>query len=251
MRKNELEFYDNVGNWDFSMIDYEKEILTDWDYYKKISENVDEHSLCLDLGTGAGENVLKHYPKVGMVIATDFSKEMIKTANQNLKKYPTKNVKFIMMDNLNITFPKNIFDLVSARHTIIDAYQIHNCLRENGTLVIRGVDKDDCLEIKKLFKRGQGQYDTISISDLDYANLKEAGFRNIEKVEIVVNEYYKTEKNLMALLLKTPILERVNKNNEKEILPIEKDLFDEYVKQFKTDRGILLKRLYYGITANK
>ena len=55
----------------------------------------------------------------------------------------------------------------------------------------------------------------------------------------------------MALLLKTPILERVNKNNEKEIMPIEKDLFDEYVKQFKTDRGILLKRLYYGITANK
>ena len=105
------------------------------------------------------------------------------------------------------------------------------------------------MEIKKLFKRGQGQYDTISISDLDYENLKEAGFRNIEKVEIVVNEYYKTEKNLMALLLKTPILERVNKNNEKEIMPIE--LFDEYVKQFKTDRGILLKRLYYGITANK
>ena len=59
MRKNELEFYENAGNW-------------------------------------------------------DFLKEMIKTANQNLKKYPTKNVKFIMMYNLNITFPKNTSDLVSA-----------------------------------------------------------------------------------------------------------------------------------------
>ena len=251
MRKNELEFYNKVGNWDFSKINYEKEIITNWDYYEKIRENVDENSLCLDLGTGAGENVLKHYPTVGMLIATDFSAEMIKNAKENIKKYPRKNIKFILMDNLNITFPENTFDLISARHTIIDAYQIYKCLRKNGTLVIRGVDKNDCLELKKIFGRGQGQDDYISISDLDYANLKEAGFSNVEKVEIRVNEYYKTKEDLMALLLKTPILERISKNNEKEMLPIEQDLFDKYVKQFNTKRGILLKRLYYGIIAKK
>ncbi len=247
----ESEFYDKLKNWDFSMINYEKEIKTDWGYYKKIAENVNEHSLCLDLGTGAGENVLKHYPEVGMLIATDLSNEMIKTAKQNLKKYPNKNIKFLTMDSLKITFPANIFDLISARHTIIDAYQIHRCLREGGTLVIRGVDKNDCLELKKIFGRGQGLNDEIAISDLDYANIKEAGFKNIQKVEIIIDEYYKTKEDLMALLLKTPILEKTHPNNEKEILPIEKDLFDEYVEKFSTPRGILLERLYYGIKATK
>lgn len=245
--KKDLEFYDNIGNWDFSMINVEEEIITNWNYFEKIAENVDEHSLCLDIGTGAGERVLTSYPKVGMIIATDFSKEMIKTANENLKKHPEKNVKFIRMDNLKMTFPNNLFDLVSARHTIIDAYQIYNCLKEGGTLVIRGVDKNDCLELKQVFGRGQGQYDEIAISDLDYANLKEAGFRDVQKVKIFINEYYKTEKDLMALLLKTPILENSNKEN----LPIEQDLFNEYVKKYKTERGILLKRNYYGITAKK
>ena len=236
MKKDELEFYENLG---------------DWDFYKKIAENTDEKSLCLDLGCGGGEKVLKSYPEVGMVVATDFSPEMVKTANENLKDYPEKRAKFFVMDNLKMTFPNGMFDLVSARHTIIDCYQIRECLKEGGTIVIRGVDKGDCSELKQIFGRGQGEYDEIGISDLDYANLREAGFKDIEKVEIPINEYYKTEQDLMALLLKTPILERENEEAEMEMPPIEEDLFDEYVRRFKTERGILLKRKYYGIIAKK
>ncbi len=251
MKKDELEFYENVRDWDFSMIKYEKEELTDWDFYKKIEENTNEKSLCLDLGCGGGENVLKKYPNVGMVIGTDFSPEMVKTANENLKAYPEKRVKFLVMDNLKMTFPNGMFDLVSARHTITDAYQIRECLKDGGVLIVRGIDKDDCLELKKIFGRGQGMYDKIAISDLDYGNMRGAGFSEIEKVEILVNEYYQTEADLMALLLKTPILERNTEKGEMEMPPIEKELFDEYVKKFKTERGILLKRKYYGIIAKK
>lgn len=251
MKKDELEFYENVGDWDFSMIKCEEEVLTDWDFYKKIEENTNEKSLCLDLGCGGGEKVLKNYPNVGMVIATDFSPEMVKTANENLKEYPEKRAKFLVMDNLKMTFPSGMFDLVSARHTIIDCYQIRECLKDGGVLVVRGVDKCDCAELKKIFGRGQGEYDEIAISELDYANMREAGFREIEKVQILINEYYKTEQDLMALLLKTPILERENENGEMEMPPIEKEFFDEYVKNFKTEKGILLKRKYYGIIAKK
>ena len=254
MQESELKYYERIGNWDFSQIKYKNENLTNWDFYKKIKENTNEESLCLDLGTGGGERVLKNYPDVGMIIATDFSEEMIKTAKENVKKYPNKRVKFTKMNNLKMNFPKETFDLISARHTIIDAKQIHDCLVPGGTVIIRGVDQKDCWEIKELFGRGQGYNDQIAISEKDYLDLKEAGFKNIEKVEILKNEYYETEDDLMALLLKTPILYDFSeiKNEEfKHRAIIEKDLFDKYVRRYKTEDGILLKRVLYGIVAKK
>ena len=144
MKNDELEFYDNLGNWDFSMINYEEEILTDWDFYEKIRENTNEKSLCLDLGCGAGEKILSFYPEVGMVIGSDFSKEMIKTANENLRNHPEKRAKFIVMDNLKVTFPNGLFDLVSARHTIIDSYQIKECLRDGNWIRFFKRNDKDC-----------------------------------------------------------------------------------------------------------
>ena len=254
MQESELKYYERIGNWDFSQIKCKTENLTNWDFYEKIKESSNEKSLCLDLGTGGGERVLNNYPNVGMIIATDFSEEMIKTARENAKKYPEKRVKFTKMNNLKMTFPKETFDLISARHTIINAKQIYDCLAAGGIIVIRGVDKKDCWELKELFGRGQGYNDEIAISEKDYQDLKEAGFTNIEKVEILHNEYYETEDDLMALLLKTPILDDFSeiKNERFEHRTIiEKDVFGEYVKKYKTEKGILLKRVLYGIVAKK
>jgi len=254
MSSKELKYYEKIGNWDFSKIKYKTEKITNWDFYEKIKQNTNLNSLCLDLGTGGGEKVLKYYPEVAMIIGTDFSKEMIKTAKTNLKNYPTKRVKFVYMDNLKMNFPKETFDLISARHTVINAKQIYECLAKDGVLVIEGVDKKDCLEIKELFGRGQSYNDEISISEKDYNDLVEAGFGKIQKVEILENEYYETEDDLMALLLKTPILDNFSEidNENFEHKPIiEKETFDEYVRRYKTEKGILLKRVLYGIVAKK
>jgi len=254
MQENEFKYYEKIGNWDFSQIKSKTEKLTNWDFYEKIKENTNEKSLCLDLGTGGGERVLKNYPDVGMIIATDYSEKMIKTAKENARKYLNKRVKFTKMNNLEIIFPKETFDLISARHTIIDAKQIYDCVVPGGTAVIRGVDKRDCWEIKELFGRGQSYNDAIAISEKDYQDLVEAGFKNIEKVNILQNEYYETEDDLMALLLKTPILDDFSEIKDEEVEHrniVEKDLFDEYVKRYKTEKGILLKRVLYGITAKK
>ena len=254
MQESELKYYERIGNWDFSMIKCKTEYLTNWKFYEKIKENTNEKSLCLDLGTGGGEKVLRYYPNVGMIIATDFSEEMIKKAKENAKKYSNKRVKFTKMNNLEMNFPKEIFDLISARHTIINAKQIYDCLVPGGVLVIEGIDKKDCCEIKDLFGRGQSYNDEIPISKKDYLDLKEAGFRDIEKVEILQNEYYETEDDLMALLLKTPILDDFSEINGEKFehrTIVERDLFDEYVKSYKTQKGILLKRVLYGIIARK
>jgi hypothetical protein len=248
MQENELKYYETIGNWDFDQIKYKTEKITDWDFYKKICINTNAESLCLDLGTGGGEKVLKNYPEVGMLIATDFSEEMVKTAKKNLTQYPNKKVKFTQMDNLKMTFPKETFDLISARHTVINAKQIYDCLAQDGTLIIEGVDKKDCWELKELFGRGQCYNAEIAISEKDYNDLKEAGFSKIEKIEVLENEYYETEEDLLALLLKTPILNDFQGSTNNII---EKDLFNKYIEKYKTNKGILLKRVLYGIIAQK
>lgn len=179
---------------------------------------------------------------------------MIKTATENAKKYPNKKVRFTQMNNLKMAFPKETFDLISARHTIINAQQIYDCLIPDGVIVIEGIDKKDCWEIKEIFGRGQAYNDEISIYEKDYYDLKEVGFKNIEKVEILQNEYYETKEDLVALLLKTPILDEFSEiNNESfEHKPIiENILLEEYINKFQTEKGILLKRVLYGIVAKK
>lgn len=90
MQESELKYYERIENWDFSQIKCKTENITNWDFYQKIKENTNEKSLCLDLETGGGEEVLNNYPDVGMIIATDFSEKMIKTAKENAKSYSKK-----------------------------------------------------------------------------------------------------------------------------------------------------------------
>lgn len=254
MQENEHEYYEKIGNWDFDQIKYKTEKLTSWDFYEKIKEYTNKDSVCLDLGTGGGEKVLKYYPEVGKIYGTDFSGEMIKTAKENAKRYPNRNVEFLQMDNLNMEFPDKMFNLISARHTVINAKQIYKALKDDGVLVIEGVDKNDCWELKELFGRGQAFYDKVAISEKDYEDLKDAGFTKIEMLEVLENEYYEAEEDLLALLLKTPILDDFSEEDNSEFehrKEIEKDLFEEYVNRYKTDKGILLKRVLYGIIAKK
>ena len=247
------ERYEELGNWDFSNINCKEEYENNWDMYEEIEKYANEKSLILDLGTGGGEKVISKMPKnAGMIIGTDLSPNMIKTANKNLRNYPEIKAKFVVMNNLKLEFPDEIFDIVSARHTVINAKEIYRVLKENGILVLRGVDKYDCWDLKELFGGGQCFNDKIPISKKDFKDIEKAGFKKIELIELKANEYYKTKDDLLALLLKTPILDGFSEilRNE-EILNKKMNLFEQYVKENTTSKGILLKRLYYGIIAKK
>lgn len=85
-KNTELDFYNKIKNWDFSDIKVEEENLTNWDMYSILNNVADKEDYILDLGTGGGEKVLNCFPNVEKIIGTDLSSEMIKTANENLKK---------------------------------------------------------------------------------------------------------------------------------------------------------------------
>lgn len=251
----ELGFYEKIKNWDFSMINYTVENLTNWDLYKLLKLNANKESKILDLGTGGGEKVLKFFPECKEILATDFSDEMINTAKENLKDSGRKNITFKKMDNLNMNTQDNYFDIVVARHTCIDAKQIYNTLKTGGKLLIRGVDKLDCWRLKMLFGQGQSYNEDKPISLIDYENIIKAGFKNVELVPIHIREYYKTKEDLIALLLKTPILLDFSEIEENEKasddIEIDNEKLEKYIIENTTEKGILLIRRYYGITAIK
>ena len=253
MKVNEYEYYNNLANWSFYDIDYISENYTNWIYEDEITKHSNKKSKILDLGTAAGEKVLKYFPDCLEILGTDFSKEMINVANENLIKSGRKNITFKVMNNLEMNTPDNYFDLVTARHTVIDPKQIYKTLKSGGFLILRGVDKLDCWELKRNFNRGQAFHDKKSISLIDYEAILDAGFKNVELIPLHVIEYYKTKEDLYALLLKTPILDDISEkqDNEYERVPIEKNIFEKYVINNLTENGIKLIRRYYGIIAQK
>ena len=48
--------------------------------------------------------------------------------------------------------PNDYFDIVTARHTVINPEQIYKTLKIGGYLIVRGVDKLDCWILKKTLK---------------------------------------------------------------------------------------------------
>ena len=254
MSLKEYEFYNKIKDWDFSKINYEEEILTDWDLYEILKSHTNKESKILDLGTGGGEKVLKYFPDYKEIIATDFSEEMIKTAKMNLEKSGRKNIIFKVMDNLNMDLEEDYFDVVVARHTCIDPESIIKVLKQGGYLLVCGVDKEDSVELKDYFGKGQAYNDPVSISKIDYDNIINAGFSDVKLTMIDGVDYYKTKEDLLALLLKTPILDDFSEIDENEILekePIDLNILDRYINDNTCDKGIILKRKYYGIVARK
>ena len=81
------------------------------------------------------------------------------------------------------------------------------------------------------------------------SNILDAGFKEVELVPIHIREYYKTKNDLLALLLKTPILCDFSNTEKNEQLNM--NILDEYIKTHSYEKGILLIRRYYGITARK
>lgn len=249
----EHEYYNELANWSFDEIKYTEENYTNWVYEDEIKKYTNKNSKVLDLGSAGGEKLLRNFPECSEILGTDFSEEMIKTANENLKRSGRKNICFRVMDNLNMDTPDNYFDLVTARHTVIDAKQIYKTLKKGGYLILRGVDKLDCWSLKMMFGRGQAYHDTKPISQIDYEAIIEAGFTDAVLIPLHVVEYYKTKEDLYALLLKTPILNEFSEDyfTDCDNSPIEHDIFEEYVANNTSSKGIKLVRRYYGIIAHK
>ena len=154
--ESEFKYFENMAHWSFDEYGIHEVCLTDWDLYGLLKGYAGPDSRILDLGTAGGEKILEFFPDCAEILGTDYSPSMIETARANLAKSGRKNISFKVMDNLNMDVPEGHFDIVVARHTCTDPVQILKCLKPGGHLLIRGVDKHDCWNLKLIFGGGQG-----------------------------------------------------------------------------------------------
>ena len=164
------------------------------------------------------------------------------------------------MNNLKLDFEDEYFDVVVARNTVINAKEIMRVLKPGGFLIVHGVDMYDCYELKKIFGKGQAYNDTTPISIIDFNDIYNAGFKDIELVPLHEREYFKNEVLFYKFLLKVPIIndfsEEAENNDDTEVLDfysndLDKNLLSKYIERNTYDKGIRLIRRYYGITARK
>lgn len=254
-QEKELKFYEEIKDWNFDMFEIETEKLTNWDLYEILKKVTNKKSKILDLGTGGGEKVLEFFPECSEILATDFSQGMIETANKNLKLSKRKNITFRVMDNLKMDVPDNYFDVVVAKNTITDPKQIYKCLKDGGYLLIRGVDQFDCHSLKLLFGRGQAFNDKKPISIVDYENVLNAGFKDVEVIPLYEKEYFKNKEIFMNFLKKVPIIDDFSEeeNNTKSYYAkeLDEEKIDEYISNNTYNGKIRLLRRYYGLIARK
>lgn len=238
----EKEFYNKIGKiigWDFSSIKYDVVDNSEFQYFDEINKNMNEGTILLDIGTGGGEKLSNLITNNCLLkIGTDFSEEMIKNANKNNKN---QKIRFFEMNSDNLIFPDNFCDIITARHTPFNINEVWRLLKEKGLFYSEQVDEDDCKELKELFGRGQGYKVEHKLIDKIKEEISECKFECVEFYDILQEEYYKTEEDLMFLLNNTPIIEKFGKvNNDYE-------KFNTYVKKNTTEKGILLKRKLFGI----
>ena len=238
----EKEFYNKIGKiigWDFSNIKYDVVDNSKFQYFDEINRSMNKSMILLDIGTGGGEKLSNLITDDCILkIGTDFSEEMIKNANKNNKN---PKIRFCEMDSNNLKFPDNFFDIITARHTPFNIKEVWRLLKENGMFFSEQVDEDDCKELKELFGRGQGYKTKQKLIDKIKDEIYDNEFKCIEFYDIIQEEYYKTEEDLLFLLNNTPIIEEFGKFKD------DYKKFNTYIEKNTNAKGICLIRKLFGI----
>lgn len=245
--EEENDFFEKVKSLRSNKDIKVKSILRDdsfFKYYNEINIRSTNKTLLLDIGTRDSEKILSNIKDIGMIIGIDFFKDRIEKSIENAEKY-NKPAKFLVMDVNNLEFPQNFFDLVCAHNSIFNGKEVKKVLKQKGDFILEDIDEEDCLELKAIFRRGQGYFYKEKNYEKSLKELKNAEFGDIEYFQIEKEVYFKTEDDLIMFLIQTRIIQEFGGRKG------DFEKFQKYVEKYRTDKGILLKRRYYGIIATK
>lgn len=247
---NEVEykaFYDRVGKlngWDFRSVRCVTEGET-WDFYREVSQRCKKSDVLLDIGTGGGENVLSITDAALFLVGIDISSEMVSVAHENLLSSGKSNLRFLKMDAERLEFPEQFFNVISCRQSPFSAQEAARVLTNDGVFLTQQVSENDKLNLTEVFGRGRAIYDDGTLKKTYIAELRAAGFHEIQAFDYDATEYFHSYEDLIFLLKHTPIIPNFGQ--------MENDfaLLNTFIEDNRTNEGIKTNSKRFMIIARK
>jgi len=241
------DFYNRVGiinGWDFSKVKCVSEGVK-WDFYKEAVQRCTSSDLLLDIGTGGGEALLTIADSALLLVGIDRSAGMLEAAEANVKKAGRENVRLLQMDADRLDFPEGFFDLVTCRQAPFNAGQVAKVLAEDGLFMTQQVSEGDKLNIVEAFGRKRQAAGDGALLRKYVAELKEAGFKEVQVFEYDATEYYETYEDLVFLLKHTPIVPGFGQEED------DFKILNRFIEDNRTDKGIMTNSQRFMIIAKK
>lgn len=243
MKFNYKEVGKEIG-WSFDKMKHSVEQDHPYFYYHEVVKHINANTVMLDIGCGSGEKSSKYFGYAKKVMMLDNEPEMLKKAKENVENFykGTLIEKFEYVQgnaDESLNFDNDTFDLVVSRHCGANMKEVYRILKKGGVFISEDIDNLDCIEIKKLFNRGQDYPTTVSHKQKIFLECLNAGFSQINLLTFDQREYYPNVEELKYLLCRTPIIDGYDEEKDIEVL-------NKYCSQFATEKGILLNRKLYA-----
>lgn len=190
----------------------------------------------LDIGCGDGKFAFEIAQNFHHILGIDTSEELIKVALSKKEVLKIENVDFKLGDASNIDCPDNFFNIAFCRRGPSFYQEYYRVLKKGGYYLEVGVAEQDCVDIKKIFGRGQGygKWDSSRLIK-DKEEFIQVGFKIIYAEDFIYNEYYDSIEELDNFLQGVPIFEDYDSEKDRTNL-------ETYCVKFRTEKGILLPR---------
>jgi len=193
------------------------------DFFEYLKKFANKKFNVLDLGCGSGELTLKLSPFFKEIIGIDPFEDYIETAEKQKNEVNIQNVIFQLADGKNLPFEDGYFDIVfSSRGPLsvnIDFIkESFRVLKRGGLMIEETIGEKDKIELKKIFRRGQGY--SIQETKLESVQklLKQSGMKLIESKYFLFYQVYQSINEVIEILERAPIIPHFDKIKDKKYL---------------------------------
>lgn len=190
----------------------------------------------LDIGCGDGKFTFEIAQNFHSIQGIDNSVELLKIALSKKEEFKIENTDFKQEDASKTSFPDESFDVVFCRRGPSFYKEYYRVIKKGGYYLEIGIGEKDCVDIKKVFGRGQnyGEWDQSRLAK-DKEELTRIGFKIVYVEDFIYNEYYPSLDALDDFLQGVPIFEDFDSAKDRVYL-------ENYCTKFKAGESILLPR---------
>jgi ubiquinone/menaquinone biosynthesis C-methylase UbiE len=214
--------------------------------------HLQESERVLELGCGTGQLWLENsnnVPSTCSIILSDFSKEMVNKAEENLRQHKLP-IEFEIIDAEKIPYPDKSFDVVIACHMLYHIPNIQKALKSisqllkpGGRLIATTVSKNHLQELKN-FLSGFGLYSQEKIWVKNFSEFRNETGRDVLKPFFSEINFYKYI-NEVKISTVDPLMNYIQSMYTVQELPVFKEKREE-IKN--TLVNILEKKSEFKIT---